>query len=87
VRVRANTGRRQHTDTFMVSPSGEPRLAERTEQKLVLRYCDYMATNPATALVLERSKPARQGPKSATALSRRATLPQVSSAVEISVGT
>jgi hypothetical protein len=28
----------QHTERFMVSPSGEPREAERTEQKLVLRY-------------------------------------------------
>jgi hypothetical protein len=35
---------RQHTETFMVSPSGEPRPAERAEQKLVLRYRDYMAT-------------------------------------------
>jgi hypothetical protein len=33
----------QHTETFMVSPSGEPRPAERAEQKLVLRYRDYMA--------------------------------------------
>lgn len=33
----------QHTETFMVSPSGEPRSAERAEQKLVLRYRDYMA--------------------------------------------
>jgi hypothetical protein len=34
----------QHTETFMVSPSGEPRPAERAEQKLVLRYRDYMTT-------------------------------------------
>jgi hypothetical protein len=27
----------------MVTPSGEPRAAERAEQKLVLRYRDYMA--------------------------------------------
>jgi hypothetical protein len=33
----------QHTETFMVSPSGEPRPAERAEHKLVLRYRDYMA--------------------------------------------
>jgi hypothetical protein len=34
----------QHTETFMVSPSGVQRLTERAEQKLVLRYRDYMAT-------------------------------------------
>lgn len=33
----------QHTENFMVTPSGEPRPAERAEQKLVLRYRDYMA--------------------------------------------
>lgn len=33
----------QHTETFIVSPSGEPRTAERAEQKLVLVYRDYMA--------------------------------------------
>jgi hypothetical protein len=33
----------QHTETFMVSPSGEPRSAVRAEQKLVHRYRDYMA--------------------------------------------
>jgi hypothetical protein len=32
----------QHTETFMVTPSGEPRPAERAEQKLVLCYRDYM---------------------------------------------
>jgi hypothetical protein len=33
----------QHTENFMVTPSGEPRPAQRAEQKLVLRYRDYMA--------------------------------------------
>jgi hypothetical protein len=33
----------QHTETYMVTPTGEPRLAERAEQQLVLRYRDYMA--------------------------------------------
>jgi hypothetical protein len=33
----------QHTETFMVRPDGTPRPAERAEQKLVLRYRDYMA--------------------------------------------
>ena len=33
----------QHTEMFMVTPSGEPRPAERAEQKLVLRFRDYMA--------------------------------------------
>jgi hypothetical protein len=33
----------QHTEFFLVSPSGEPRLAERAEQALVVRYRDYMA--------------------------------------------
>ena len=32
----------QHTETFMVTPSAEPRPAERAEQKLVLSYRDYM---------------------------------------------
>lgn len=34
----------QHTERFMVSPSGEPRPAERAEQRLVLQYRDYMAS-------------------------------------------
>jgi hypothetical protein len=33
----------QHTETYMVRPSGEPRAAERAEQGLVRRYRDYMA--------------------------------------------
>ncbi len=33
----------QHTETYMVCPSGEPRAAERAEQGLVRRYRDYMA--------------------------------------------
>jgi hypothetical protein len=33
----------QHRETFVVRPSGEPRPAERAEQKLVLRYREYMA--------------------------------------------
>jgi hypothetical protein len=32
----------QHTETFMVTPSGEPQPAERAEQKLVLCYRGYM---------------------------------------------
>jgi hypothetical protein len=43
----------QHTETFMVSPSGEPRAAERAEQKLVLRYRDYMA---AKGISVQRKK-------------------------------
>jgi hypothetical protein len=43
----------QHTEIFMVSPSGEPRQAERAEQKLVLRYRDYMA---AKGVVVRRKK-------------------------------
>ena len=38
----------QHTERFMVSLSGEPRAAERAEQKLVLRYRDYMAAKGVT---------------------------------------
>src|SRR5437016_1766079 len=33
----------QHTETYMYIPSGQPRAAERAEQRLVLRYRDYMA--------------------------------------------
>ena len=33
----------QHSETFMVNPSGKPRSAERAEHKLVLRYQEYMA--------------------------------------------
>jgi hypothetical protein len=43
----------QHTETFMVSPSGEPRPVERAEQKLVLRYHDYMA---AKGVVVRRKR-------------------------------
>jgi hypothetical protein len=43
----------QHTETFMVSPSGEPRPAERAEQRLVLRYRDYMS---AKGIVVRRKK-------------------------------
>ena len=43
----------QCTETFMVNPSGEPRPAERAEQKLVLRYRDYMA---AKGIVVWRKK-------------------------------
>jgi len=43
----------QHTETFMVSPSGEPRPAERAEQKLVFRYRDYMA---AKGIVVRRKR-------------------------------
>lgn len=43
----------QHTETFMVTPSGEPRPAERAEQKLVLRYRDYMA---AKGILVRRKK-------------------------------
>jgi hypothetical protein len=38
----------QHTERFMVSPSGEPRQAQRAEQRLVLRYRDYMAAKGVT---------------------------------------
>jgi hypothetical protein len=34
---------RQHTETFIVNPSGEQRAAERAEQRLVLSYRDHMA--------------------------------------------
>jgi hypothetical protein len=43
----------QHTETFMVSPSGEQRPAERAEQKLVLRYRDHMA---AKGIVVRRKR-------------------------------
>jgi hypothetical protein len=43
----------QHTETFMISPSGEPRPAERAEQKLVLRYRDYMA---GKGIIVRRKK-------------------------------
>jgi hypothetical protein len=33
----------QHTETYMTTPSGEPRPAKRAEQRLVLRYRDYLA--------------------------------------------
>lgn len=32
----------QHTETYMTTPSGEPRPAQRAEQRLVLRYRGYM---------------------------------------------
>ena len=38
----------QHTERFMVNPSGEPREAKRAEQGLVLRYRDYMAAKGVT---------------------------------------
>jgi hypothetical protein len=38
----------QHTETFPVTPSGEPRVAERAENRLVLRYCEYMAAKGVT---------------------------------------
>jgi hypothetical protein len=38
----------QHTETYVVNPSGEPRAAERAEQKLVVRYRDYMAAKGIT---------------------------------------
>jgi hypothetical protein len=34
---------RQHTEGYIVNPTGQPRAAERAEQRLVLRYRDYMA--------------------------------------------
>jgi hypothetical protein len=33
----------QHTETYVVNPSGEQRAAERAENELVVRYRDYMA--------------------------------------------
>ena len=33
----------QHTETFIVNPSGQQRAAERAEQRLVLSYRDHMA--------------------------------------------
>jgi hypothetical protein len=38
----------QHTERFMVNPSGEPREAERAEHQPVLRYRDYMAAKGIT---------------------------------------
>ena len=38
----------QHTERVLVSWFGEPRAAERAEQKLVLRYRDYMAMKGVT---------------------------------------
>ena len=43
----------QHTETFMVSPSAEPRPAVRAEQKLVRQYRDYMA---AKGIVVRRKR-------------------------------
>jgi hypothetical protein len=40
----------QHTERFMVSPSGESREAERAEQSLVLLYRDYMASKGITVI-------------------------------------
>lgn len=34
----------QHTEAYMVTPTGQPREADRAEQRLVLSYRDYMAT-------------------------------------------
>jgi len=34
----------QHTEKYTVTPSGQPRAAERAEQRLVMRYRDYMAS-------------------------------------------
>jgi hypothetical protein len=48
----------QHTEMFMVSPSGVPRVTERAEQKLVLRYRDYMA---AKGTVVRRKRYLPQG--------------------------
>lgn len=43
----------QHTETFVVNPSGESRTVERAEQKLVIRYHDHMA---AKGIVVGRKK-------------------------------
>ena len=43
----------QHTESFMVNPSGKMRTAERAENKLVARYRDYMA---AKGIVVNRKK-------------------------------
>ena len=43
----------QHTETFIVNPSGESRAAERAEQKLVYRYRDHMA---AKGIAIGRKK-------------------------------
>jgi hypothetical protein len=48
----------QHTETFMVNPSGEPRTVERAEQKLVHRYRDYMA---AKGIAVGRKKYVPEG--------------------------
>ena len=33
----------QHTENFLVTPSGKQRTAQRAEQALVLRYCQHLA--------------------------------------------
>lgn len=43
----------QHTETFMVRPSGELRAAERAENRLVLQYSEYMA---AKGIVVGRKR-------------------------------
>jgi hypothetical protein len=43
----------QHTEAYVVNPSGEPRAAERAEQNLVIRYRDYMA---AKGIVVGRKR-------------------------------
>jgi hypothetical protein len=47
----------QHTETFVVTPSGAPRPAERAEQKLVLRYRDHLASK-GTVVRRKRYRPA-----------------------------
>jgi hypothetical protein len=47
----------QHTETYLVTPSGQPRAAERAEQLLVRRYHDYM-TNKGVPVRRKRYLPA-----------------------------
>jgi hypothetical protein len=42
VRIEDTEIEQQHTESYVVNPSGEPRSAERAEQKLVIRYRDHM---------------------------------------------
>jgi hypothetical protein len=47
----------QHTETFIMTPSGTPRAAARAEQGLVLRHRDYMASK-GIAVRRKRYRPA-----------------------------
>lgn len=51
----------QHTETFMTNPAAGSRPAERAEQKLVLRYRDYMAAKGITVRRKRYLPPVKSG--------------------------